>query len=228
MHGSVFVFEPLARSLARVSLLAVFLTFAAYTAAYVVLLTRYRLPGWTTATRFLQGKGQAWFRLLTFCQACALATPLWFTVFVAALAASVAPRYAVVAYLALAATAAFALLSSVYYVVQLRLGLWAAPEAGADGLEQLFQLNPAAVFTAVNILGWTLFFALACLCLAPLFLAAGGTGASFMGALLLLNGIVCLLGLAGYLGRVRTLNVLFFNGMGLAVLAFSLLGAAVL
>jgi hypothetical protein len=98
----------------------------------------------------------------------------------------------------------------------------AAPRSG------LFQLNPAAVFTAVNILGWTLFFALACLFLAPLFLAADGTGASFMGALLLLNGVVCLLGLTGYLGRVRALNVMFFNGMGLAVLAFSLLGAAVL
>ena len=96
-----------------------------------------------------------------------------------------------------------------------------------EGLSHLFQLNPDAVFTTVNILAWTVFFGLTSLCLAPLFLAAGGPGAALLGVLLALNGAVCLLGLAGYLGRVRALNILFFNGMGLAVLAFSLLGTAV-
>jgi hypothetical protein len=228
MHGSVFLFEPLARSIARVSLLAAFLAFAAYTAAYVVLLARYRLPAWTSAAAFLRGRGQPWFRLLTFCQACAMVTPLCFVATVASLAVSVQPRYAAVAQIALVAAVAFATLSSVYYVVQLRLGLWADADGAGDGLDHLFQLNPAAVFTVVNILAWTLFFAVACACLAPLFLASGGASAAALGALLLLNAVSCLLGLVGYLGRVRSLNVLFFNGMGLAVLAFSLLGSAVL
>jgi hypothetical protein len=206
----------------------VFLSFAAYTACYAALLARYRLPGWTSAGEFLQGRGQPWFRLLTFCQVCALVTPLSFAAFVAALAVSVAPRFAAVAQFSMAMAVAFATLSSVYYVVQLRLALWADADDRSEGLEHLFQLNPAAVFTVVNILAWTLFFAASCACLAPLFLVGGGTAAWVLGVLLLLNAGVCLLGLVGYLGRVRALNVLFFNGMGLAVLAFSLLGAALL
>ena len=34
--------------------------------------------------------------------------------------------------------------------------------------------------------------------------------------------------MAGYLWRIRLLNVLFFNGMGLAVLGFSTVGFATL
>ena len=125
MHGSVFVFEPLARSLARTSLLAMFVSFAAYTAAYV-LLVRYRLPAWSSAAGFLRGRGRPWFRLLTFCQVCALATPLAFVLFVTSLCVSVTPRYAVLALAGLASAVAFATLSTVYYGVQLRLGLWTA------------------------------------------------------------------------------------------------------
>jgi hypothetical protein len=228
MHGSVFVFVPLASLLARVSLLAMFLSFAAYTAAYVVLLARYRLPAWESPAEFLRGRGEPWFRLLTFCQACALLTPLFFVVFCASLSASVAPEYAAPALVGLCAAVAFAAFSSVYYVVQLRLGLWAGDDEAADGLAGLFQLNPTAVFSSVNVLAWTAFFGAASLWLAPLFLASGGAGASLLGVLLALNGVVCLLGLAGYFGRVRALNVLYFNGMGLTVLVFSLVGALIL
>ena len=68
MNGPVFVFTETARTVARLSLLCMFLAFAAYTVAYVVLLVRYRLPAWTGASAFLAGHGQPWFRLLTFCQ----------------------------------------------------------------------------------------------------------------------------------------------------------------
>jgi hypothetical protein len=227
MHGSVLVFDPLARSVARVSLLAIFATFAAYTVAYLILIARCRLPRWTSAAAFLNGRGEQWFRLLAFCQVCALATPLLFTAFVGALSVSVAARYAALGQIAMAASAAFAALSSVYYVVQLRLAAGGIDEGG-DGLDHLFQLNPSALFTCVNIVGWTLFFAIACLCAAPALLAANGAGAAAVGGLLIVNGVVCLLGLVGYLGRVRVLNVLCFNGMGVAVLAFSLVGYVVL
>jgi hypothetical protein len=228
MHGSVLVFDPLARSVARVSLLAIFATFAVYTVAYLILIARYRLPRWTSAAAFLNGRGQPWFRLLTFCQVCALATPLFFVAFVGALSATVAPRYAALGQIALAASTAFAVLSSVYYVVQLRLATGGIDGGGDAWLDHLLQLNPAAVFTCVNIVGWTLFFAIACLCAAPALLAASGAGVAVVGGLLIVNGVICLLGLVGYLGRVRVLNVLYFNGMGVAVLAFSLVGYLVL
>jgi hypothetical protein len=223
MNGSVFVFTETARTVVRLSLLCMFLAFAAYTVAYVVLLVRYRLPHWVGVEEFLEGRGRPWFRLLTFCQACAFVTPLFFAAAVGGLDASATPRYEALTRVALGASLAFAVLSSVYYFVQ--LGLAAAGPAGVEraGLEQILQLNPRAAFTAVNILGWTLFFAVACLCLGPLFLG-GSAGSGVLAVLLLANGVVCILGMAGYLGRVRALNVLFFNGMGLAVLGFSLAG----
>lgn len=74
----------------------------------------------------------------------------------------------------------------------------------------------------MNLLGWTLFFGIACLCLSPLFHGTAGT--SVFGALLLVNAIARFLGMVGYLWSVRLLSVAYFNVMGLAVLAFSLLG----
>jgi hypothetical protein len=223
MHGSVFLFTDSSRTLIRSSLLCMFLAFAAYTVAYVVLLVRYRLPEWTGAAAFLGGKGRPWFRLLAFCQVCAFTTPLFFVAFVAGLDASATPEYEPLTRIALAASIVFALLSSVYYFVQLALAAAGPERAEAAGLEHVLQLNPRAVFTAVNVLGWTLFFAAACLCIGPLFLGESA-GSNVLAALLLTNGIVCILGMAGYLGRVRALNLLFFNGMGLAVLGFSLAG----
>jgi hypothetical protein len=227
MNGSVVLFTETARTVARLSLLCMFLAFAAYTVAYVVLLVRFRLPAWQGPAEFFAGRGRPWYRLLAFCQVCAFATPLLFVIFVAAVDASTVPEYEAFTRIALAASIAFAALSSVYYFIQLALAAGGPEGAEASGLEQILQLNPRAVFTAVNILGWTVFFAVACLCIGPLFLG-GAAGSGVVAAFLLMNGVVCVLGMAGYLGRVRALNVLFFNGMGLAVLGFSLAGFLVL
>jgi len=113
MHGSVFAFTETARTIVRLSLLCMFLAFAAYTVAYIVLLVRYRLPAWTGASAFLAGRGQPRFRLLTFFQACAFATPLFFVAFVAGLDASAASEYEAITRIALAAAVVFAALSSV-------------------------------------------------------------------------------------------------------------------
>lgn len=226
MDGSVFVFDPVTRAIAQVSSLSVFILFSAYTIAYLVLQARYSLPAWTTAAAFSEGRRQPWFKLLTFCQVMAFATPLCFVVFVAALDAAAVPRFQAVTRIALAAAVGFAVLSSVHYFVQFVLAAHAPDGDRADALEQLYQLNPKAMIAAVNILGWTLFFALACLFLAPL--VRGSVAADVTGWLLALNGVVCLLGMIGYLWRVRLLNLLYFNGMGLAVLAFSLTAFLVL
>jgi len=226
MNGSVFVLDGLARVVARVSLLGMFAAFAAYTAAYVVLLVGHRIPAWTSAAAFLRGRGRPWFRLLTFCQGCAFVTPLLFVGFAASLDAAAVHRYEAVTRIALSSAIAYAVLSSVYYFVQAALVRTDLSGGRVEGLSQLFQLNPASVFTAVNVLGWTVFFAVACLCLGVLLAWPGGS--PLLGALLLANGLVCVLGAAGYLGRVRVLSVLYFNGMGLAVLAFSLAGVVLL
>jgi hypothetical protein len=216
------VFDHLARLIAEYSLLSIFVLFSVYTAAYLVLTIRFKIPRWTTACDFQEGKKEPWFKLLTLCQALAFLTPLSFVGFVASVEAATTPDHTVLADLALAASIAFAVLSSVYYFVQFTLAGRDVSNDDGSGMEHLFQLNPGAVFTSVNILGWTLFFGIACLCLAPLF--HGSAGRNAFGALLLANGVVCFAGLAGYLWKVRLLNVLYFNVMGLAVLAFSILG----
>jgi hypothetical protein len=221
-QATMFSFDILTRQIAKTSLLAMFVLFLAYTIAFLFLVMKIKIPRWTTIAAFENARGQPWFRLLTFCQGIAFLTPLFFLSFVISLNVAVVPGYRALAGIALATAVLFALLSSVYYFIQFALTtLDLSPDANPT-LEHLYQLNPRAIITAINILGWAFFFGLSCFCLAPLFI--GSAGGNVFAAILLANGLVCWVGLAGYLRKTPFLVSLFSNLMGLAVLAFSLLG----
>ncbi len=222
MPEAMFNFDILTRQIAKFSLLAIFILFLAYTFAFLFLVIKLKIPKWTTIAAFEQAKRQPWFKLLTFCQGCAFLTPLFFLSFVISLSVAVVPGYRALAGIALAAAGLFALLSSVYYFIQFTLTMVEASPNANPGLEHLYQLNPKAIITSINILGWAFFFGLSCFCLAPIFF--GAAGGNVFAAILLANGLVCWVGLFGYLRKIPSLVSLFSNLMGLAVLAFSLLG----
>jgi FtsH-binding integral membrane protein len=77
-------------------------------------------------------------------------------------------------------------------------------------------LNPVSAIAAVNLLGWTLFFGLSSLFIYPVF------GNSSLEKVLkysfLANGIFCIIGAIGYILNIPVLQLLFFNGMGIAVI----------
>jgi len=111
----------------------------------------------------------------------------------------------------------FALLTSLFYFVQLSTVKQNLLLGHTDGLEHFVQANPASALLAVNMLGWTLFLGLASLFVAPVF--AGGTLETVIRYAFLVNGTVCLLGGASFLLNIPILVFLFITiGMGGAVL----------
>jgi hypothetical protein len=215
-------FSPLARQVASTSLLAMFLAFVIYTVAYIALVTRFEIPKWTTVADFEQQRTGTWFKLLTICQGLAFVTPIFFVGFLASLHTAVPEAYQVLSLMALSSAVLFAAFSSIHYVVQFALARSAPSSNDQLILGHLYQLNPEAVITSVNLLGWTLFFGLSCVLIVPLFL--GSTIGNIFASLLLVNAIACCLGLVGYLYRIRLLSFMYFNLMGLAVIAFSITG----
>ncbi|MDX1414218.1 MAG: hypothetical protein R3293_08500 [Candidatus Promineifilaceae bacterium] len=63
----------------------------------------------------------------------------------------------------------FAGMITINYFVELSIVRQNLTHGRLEGLEQFVQANPASFITAVNMLGWTLFFGLSCLFLFPLF-----------------------------------------------------------
>ena len=115
----------------------------------------------------------------------------------------------------------FAALISMHYFVQLsavRLGI---AKGQVTGLEQFVQANPASAISAINMLGWTLFFGLSSLLVAPVF--TGGGLEKFIRIVFIVNGVCCLLGGIGFVLDITPLVFLTINfGMGGAVIAITL------
>jgi hypothetical protein len=110
----------------------------------------------------------------------------------------------------------FAVLVGGFYFVQLSAVRLSVLKEQWDGLEQIVQANPYSALSALNMLGWTLFFGLSSLFVAPAF--SGGKLARLIRWLFVINGIMCLLGGIGYALEITTLVFFTINfGMGGAV-----------
>lgn len=120
----------------------------------------------------------------------------------------------------------FAALTGINYFVQLSAVRLAVQQDVTAGLEQIVQANPISAVAAINVLGWSLFFGLATLFVAPIFSGKGLQ--TFIRICLILNGVMCLLGGLGYVLDNKALVFVTLNfGMGGAVLGFSV-GLAIL
>lgn len=112
---------------------------------------------------------------------------------------------------------ACAVLIGVNYFVQLTAVRLSLVKGEIAGLEHIVQANPYSTVSAVNMLGWTLFFGLASLFVAPVF--AGGRLEKTIRIAFLVNGIVCLLAGVGYILEIPVLVFVTINlGMGAAML----------
>jgi len=110
----------------------------------------------------------------------------------------------------------FAVLVGGFYFVQLSAVRLSVAKEQFGGLEQVVQANPYGALSALNMLGWTLFFGLSSLFVAPIF--SGSKLAKVIRWLFVINGIMCLLGGVGYALEITTLVFFTINfGMGGAV-----------
>jgi len=115
----------------------------------------------------------------------------------------------------------FAVLISSFYFVQLSAVRLSAIKEQWDGLEQIVQANPYGALSALNMLGWTLFFGLSSLFVAPVF--SGSRLANIIRWLFVINGVMCLLGGIGYALEITPLVFFTINfGMGGAVTVLTL------
>lgn len=116
----------------------------------------------------------------------------------------------------------FAALTGIHYFVQITTVRWQISQGQLAGIEQFLQAKPDSVIAAVNMLGWTLFFGLSSLFVAPVF--AGSKLACAIRRLFLANGIFCLLGGVAYVFKIVLLVFVTINlGMGGAITTLTIL-----
>ncbi|MBP1668763.1 MAG: hypothetical protein H6Q21_1129 [Bacteroidetes bacterium] len=107
----------------------------------------------------------------------------------------------------------FAISVSMHYFVQISSVRLSISRGQTSGLEQFIQANPYSGLAGINLVGWTLFFSLSCLFLAPVF-SGGGLNRVIRYALLA-NAVFCLLGGFGYIMDYVILVGICLNlGMG--------------
>ena len=115
----------------------------------------------------------------------------------------------------------FAVLVGGFYFVQLSAVRLSVIKEQWVGLEQIAQANPYGALSALNMLGWTLFFGLSSLFLAPAF--SSSRLANAIRWLFMINGVMCLLGGIGYALGITALVFFTINfGMGGAVILLTI------
>jgi hypothetical protein len=123
--------------------------------------------------------------------------------------------------LSLLFAAAFAILSSLHYFVQLSSVRINIEQGNTVGLENFVQANPNSIMTAIDMLGWTLFLGLSSLFIFTVF--EGDRLKRIIRYGFLVNGISCLLGGVGYMFKIDVLTFLCMNLiLGGAVLTVSI------
>jgi len=209
--------SQLSRALGFWSALGIVVAFAVFTVCFVAIPLTAPFYGWTDLTAYLvhrRAHGQVF-------QHAAMLAMLLFGPLVVILLGSIydyaREELRPLARISVCCGTIFAALTGSNYFVQLttvRLGI---ARGEVQGLEQVVQANPLSALSAVNMLGWTLFFGLASLFTAPLF--SGGRRERIIRCAFLANGLCCLLGGVGYLLEIVPLDFLTLDlGMGGAVL----------
>jgi len=119
----------------------------------------------------------------------------------------------------------FATLIGMHYFVQISAVRMNLSKGQVDGIEQFLQGKPDSAMSAINMLGWTLFFGLSSLFVAPVF--GGERIQKWIRFLFVLNGVCCLLAGIGYVTENVAVVFLTINlGMGGCVTILSFLLAA--
>ncbi len=114
----------------------------------------------------------------------------------------------------------FATLTGMHYFLQISVVRLNMGTGQLQGLEQFIQGNPTSALSGINMLGWTLFFGLASIFLAPIF--TDGRLENVIRFALLANGIFVLLGMVGFIFQITIIVFVLMNlGMGAAVLSFT-------
>ena len=109
----------------------------------------------------------------------------------------------VLAHIGLSFGIIFTVLIGMSYFIQLSVIRLNLTKEVIDGLEFFIMVNPSSIVLAILMLGWTLFFGLSSLFVAPIF--SGGKLENTIKIAFLANGIFCLLGGIGFVFDIKVL-----------------------
>jgi hypothetical protein len=169
----------------------------AYLLGYILLLALYPVQPWNGIESFARSLPTPYGTALTILQILAFFQTLSITITVIAIAQSAAPHRRVFGKMSEVAVTSFMALSCLHYFIQ-----WAAVrpsilKGNLDGLSQFVQFNFDSPLSAINMLGWTLFYGLAALSISALFHGKGRFAWVRWGFVACgINGIVSAIGLA--------------------------------
>jgi hypothetical protein len=202
------------------SALLIAILFCLYTLIYIAVLLSFHIPKWTNIQDFVLSINQPWFILFTLCQVLAFLTGLLFIPLFSSIHDYTDMNQKVLSRCALCFVTVFALLSSIHYFVQFSTVQLNIATDNLQGLEHLIQLYPGSAIASINLLGWTIFLALASFFISPIF--SGSKLEKVIKYTFIANGILCMLGAFGYIFNIVVLNYIFFEGMGAAIIIISI------
>ena len=202
------------------SALLMAIAFIVYTIAFGAILISFRIPPWTGLSEFIASIDDTWYLYYTLCQLLAFLTPLLFVLVVNSLHDYAPNNKKILTRISISFAIVFTVFSSINYFIQFSAVRLNILHGQPEGLEQFIQLNPLSLITAINILGWTLFLGLSSLFIVPIF--SGGRLHKVIQLSFLANGILCILGAIGYVFEILLLNILFFYGMGAAIMVIGI------
>lgn len=196
------------------------LMFIVYTVAFVVILMGSSLFLWTNFedyVAYVQGYHTIWPEVGRLSM---LLFSLIFVVLLASLEEYARAEQKILARISRSFALGLAVLAGSFYFVQISAVRINFQHGDLTGLEQVIQGNPYSAFAALNMMGWTFFFGLSSLFVAPIFHGRGLT--RIIRWAFLINGVSCLLGAVGYIFEIVALIFITINLiMGGAILVMS-------
>jgi hypothetical protein len=169
----------------------------AYLVAYILLVALYPVQPWSGLESFARSLLSSYGTALTVLQVLAFFQTLSITVTVIAITQRASLHRRMFGRMAEVAVTSFMVLSCLHYFIQ-----WAAVrpsilKGNLDGLSQFVQFNFDSPLSAINMLGWTLFYGLAALSISTLFHGKGRHAWVRWGFVACgINGIASAIGLA--------------------------------
>jgi hypothetical protein len=169
----------------------------AYLIGYIILLARYPITPWNGIGSFAASMRTSYGNALSLLQILALLQAFSIGLIFIVVHECAAPELRIFTRIALVCVTAFVILASINYYVQ-----WVAIRQGilkgnTEGLGLFVQFNFDSPMSAINMLGWTLFYGLAAVALSPAF-RAGRIEKWIKWGLIIcgMNGVATAIGLA--------------------------------
>ena len=198
------------------------LAFVTFTICFGLIIVTHETSVWTNLEAYLESVQRNNQLPVYIAQFCVLIFAPSYLIILHSIKAAGDPKDSLLSKISISFGIVFATLVCLSYFLQIAAVRFSIDKGITEGLEHWIQFNPTAAILSINMLGFTLFFGLSSLFIAPVIKGKGLNKA--VRILFLLNGIFCLLGLFGFLmENIFLVNLTINLGMGGVVTVLTVL-----